>query len=267
MEQGAAAAPAKITDRFLAYLIDTVPFVVGYHATSIYLIAVRQRFADEPANYLRLGAFWLALYLGYHAAGAMAGSTIGKALMGLRVVDAEGASPGLGRALVRAFGLLLSTPLNLGFLWSFVNRDSRTWHDLLAGTYVVEARPKPQGERLATALGSLVTLAGLLLVSFWANTLRPTAEDRDAVARAYEGLSVLAEIQERHREAKGAYGRTLSDLAWASGDVEGFKAAMREIFEPDRFEIAGSESRYRITARAKDRARTPVTISGPPAAP
>lgn len=258
-----APALAKITDRFLAYLVDTVPFGVGYYAMSIYLIQVARRYPDVPAAWQRLALLWVALYVAYHAAGNLAGATIGKALMGLRVVGADGDRPRLPAAALRAVGLLLSTPLDLGFLWAFVDKDSRTWHDLLAGTRVVESRPKSPQESLVTASASLVTLLGLLAVSFWAHGLKPGQADLEAIARAEEGLAVLGEIQERHRAATGAYATSLAELAAASGDVRQFKAAMGQIFEPDRFRIAADASGYAISARARDRRRTLVTLSGP----
>lgn len=270
MNEEAAAPPslAKITDRFLAYLLDTVPFGVGYHASSIYLISIAGRLPDEPASRFKLACSWMALYVVYHAVGNMAGGTIGKALMGLRVAGPDWDRPSALRSAARAMGLLLSTPLNIGFLWAFVDRDSRTWHDLLAGTRVVEVRPKTQSESLVTALASLVTLFGLAVVSVWAQGLAPTPEDLEAIARAQQGLLVLAEVQERHKADLGSYTNSLADLAVASGDVAQFKAAMGQLFDPERFVLAASESRFSISARARDRRRTTVTLNGPlPSAP
>jgi uncharacterized RDD family membrane protein YckC len=30
--------------------------------------------------------------------------------------------------------------LGIGYLWMFTNRDRRTWHDLAAGTMVIDAK-------------------------------------------------------------------------------------------------------------------------------
>ncbi|MBI5200170.1 MAG: RDD family protein [Elusimicrobia bacterium] len=264
-QQPIAAAPAKITDRFLAYLLDTVPFGVGYHASAIYLIDLTGRVPE--AGRMKLVGAWVGLYVLYHALGNAMGATIGKALMGLRLDGPDGDRPSVGRAILRAFAMLLSTPMNAGFLWSFIDRDSRTWHDIIAGTRVVEARPKTRGEAVTTALASFVTLVGLLVVSFWANGLRPTNADLDAVAKAQQGLLVLAEVQESYKAAHGSYTNSLSELAVASGDVAQFKAAMGQIFDPEKFLIAANETRYSITARARDRRRTTVSFSGPASQP
>lgn len=83
----------------------------------------------------------VALAVGYFALlhGA-AGQTIGKWVMGLRVVSDREAPIGYRRALIRSAGYLLSAFFLLGFLWVLLNRERRAWHDLLAGTWVVRER-------------------------------------------------------------------------------------------------------------------------------
>jgi uncharacterized RDD family membrane protein YckC len=38
---------------------------------------------------------------------------------------------------LRWIATLVLAPLLLGFLWVFLNREKRAWHDYLAGTWVV----------------------------------------------------------------------------------------------------------------------------------
>ena len=67
------------------------------------------------------------------------GGSPGKLLLGLRVVDAKtGSKISFGRALAReSFGKVLSTlPLAVGWGMAFMRSDSRTLHDLVAGTRV-----------------------------------------------------------------------------------------------------------------------------------
>jgi uncharacterized RDD family membrane protein YckC len=74
------------------------------------------------------------------------GKTPGKALMGLQVVASGGRRVSFFRSVLRLIGYGLSTVfLYVGFLWIIVDRQSRAWHDHLAGTrviYVWEARPE-----------------------------------------------------------------------------------------------------------------------------
>ncbi len=67
------------------------------------------------------------------------GGSPGKLLLGLRVVDAKtGGKISFGRAIVRELlGKALSTvPLAIGWSMAFIRADSRTLHDLVAGTTV-----------------------------------------------------------------------------------------------------------------------------------
>lgn len=84
-------------------------------------------------------------FLFMHGSG---GQTVGKSLMGLHVVGADGRPLDPGRSLARVCGYVFSAlPLGVGFLLAaFPPR--RALHDYLAGTIVVRARdmPKPEGE-------------------------------------------------------------------------------------------------------------------------
>lgn len=70
-----------------------------------------------------------------------AGQTPGMKLMKIRVVrDEDGGPVGWGPALLRLVGYAISGAVfYLGFLWILVDKRKRGWHDLIAGTCVVEA--------------------------------------------------------------------------------------------------------------------------------
>jgi uncharacterized RDD family membrane protein YckC len=70
------------------------------------------------------------------------GQTPGKMILGLHVVRPGRPVPGIGPALVRE---LLGRPLSLlslglGYAWAGWDPWKQTWHDKLAGTYVVRSR-------------------------------------------------------------------------------------------------------------------------------
>jgi uncharacterized RDD family membrane protein YckC len=66
------------------------------------------------------------------------GYTIGKKIMGIRVVSVNGKQIGLIEAFVRSISKILSCFLLLGFFWMLWDEKSQTWHDKIAETYVVE---------------------------------------------------------------------------------------------------------------------------------
>ena len=68
------------------------------------------------------------------------GATVGKIVMGLRVVGPGGARLGFWRSLLRVIGYFISAfTFGLGFLWVIVNKRHHDWADKLAGTSVVYA--------------------------------------------------------------------------------------------------------------------------------
>jgi uncharacterized RDD family membrane protein YckC len=73
------------------------------------------------------------------------GSTVGKLIMGLRVVGPGGSRVGFWRSVRRVIGYVVSMfAVGLGFLWVIFNKRHHGWADKLAGTSVVymwHARP------------------------------------------------------------------------------------------------------------------------------
>ena len=67
------------------------------------------------------------------------GQTPGKMALGIKVVNAQGDVPGIGRAALREIlGKLASAIVFLlGFFWVGWDRQKRGWHDHIAGTFVV----------------------------------------------------------------------------------------------------------------------------------
>jgi uncharacterized RDD family membrane protein YckC len=88
-----------------------------------------------------------------------AGQTPGMRLLRMRVIDAYGDPPSIGRALVRIVGLGLSIGgFFLGCLWIGFSREKRGFHDLLAGTWVVRAEPlSVSPERALDDAGGVLT--------------------------------------------------------------------------------------------------------------
>ncbi len=66
------------------------------------------------------------------------GQTVGKRIMGLRVVRMDGKKMTFLGGLLRVLGYWLSAIVFfVGFLWVLFSNDRRAWHDKLAGTCVI----------------------------------------------------------------------------------------------------------------------------------
>lgn len=89
---------------------------------------------------------------------AVSGQTPGMRLMHMRVIDAWGDSPSVPRALLRIIGIGLSLSLfGLGWLWVAFSREKRGLHDLIAGTWVVAAKPVSAPPPTVRAVGAPTT--------------------------------------------------------------------------------------------------------------
>ena len=143
---------AGIFRRLAAYLIDVIPITVLFAVVSVFLAldpSDRGDIADssglegrvtllEERDQVRDGSFvlWI-LYSTILEASSLQG-TFGKRWLGIKVVDESGARLSLGRSTVRNVAKLLSfLPLGLGFIWALFRKDRRTWHDMIAKTYVI----------------------------------------------------------------------------------------------------------------------------------
>lgn len=70
--------------------------------------------------------------------GGVSGQTLGKKLLGLRIISVKGQLPGPARGALRLMAMALSlAPAGLGWLWALFDREHRALHDHLAGTYVI----------------------------------------------------------------------------------------------------------------------------------
>jgi uncharacterized RDD family membrane protein YckC len=74
---------------------------------------------------------------------ARSGQTPGMRPFNLYVVrDSDGGKISGGQAILRLLGMWVSAiPVYLGYIWIFIDARRRGWHDLIAGTVVIE-RPR-----------------------------------------------------------------------------------------------------------------------------
>ena len=134
---------AGSVSRFVAYAIDLLVSSAVFSLALAAISYVSQIVTGHSIHWNRstIGmaiAFvvWEFVYFGY--SWAVSGRTFGMAVLGIRVVRADGSTvqpkEGIIRALVFPLSFLL---FGLGFLGILVQREHRALHDLIAGTAVV----------------------------------------------------------------------------------------------------------------------------------
>jgi uncharacterized RDD family membrane protein YckC len=134
---------AGSVSRFLAYVIDLVVssglFALGLAATSFVAEVVTGHSVTWSRSNVVVAIIfgaWELFYFGY--SWAASGRTLGMAVLGLRVVRADGAGLDPWRGVVRALVFPLSFLFfGLGFLGILVQGEHRALHDLIAGSAVI----------------------------------------------------------------------------------------------------------------------------------
>jgi len=134
---------AGSVSRFVAYVIDAAVssglFALGLRVVSYAAQVVTGHSVTwnrQTTLVAVLFAVWEFLYFGY--SWAASGKTFGMAVLGVRVVRADGMIIDPWRGMLRALVFPLSFLLfGLGFVGILVQREHRALHDLIAGTAVV----------------------------------------------------------------------------------------------------------------------------------
>lgn len=144
---------AGFGSRFVAYLIDGL--LISLFLIAVILVVggllprrpVSGDLSPVEVAVTLISVVALFLPIGYFPFfWARNGQTPGMRLFGLRLVrDVDGGRVGTGAAIIRLIGLWVSgVVLYLGFVWIFIDRRRRGWHDLFAGTVMIK---DPTGRR------------------------------------------------------------------------------------------------------------------------
>ncbi|KAA0236287.1 MAG: hypothetical protein JJLCMIEE_00040 [Acidimicrobiales bacterium] len=141
---------AGAVSRYAAWWVDGIASVLLFYAIvwfGILVLGLFDRDYEMPDAKTGVWAIvfsgWVLVYL--WGCWTMWGKTVGKALLGLRVVRDDGGPLGPGRSAMRVIGYLVSAAVfMLGFIWIMFSKERRGWHDHIAKSAVVydwDARP------------------------------------------------------------------------------------------------------------------------------
>lgn len=257
--------PAGFNERFLAYFIDALPFVLGAFATFALMVkdgSARYSFAD--GNKCKLA--WIALYLLYETALSSGGrATLGKYLMGIRVKAVDGSDLPLAKAFIRSVSYFVSAaPLNLGYIIALFTPDKRALHDYLGGSRVISIRERSDwadGLVLAASWALMAILAGSWINQ---NFLRMGPEEKRVVATARTTISKVAKLEEIHKLKHGGYTEDMRRLAALTGNPAAVRNEILRTIEPNTLVISSDGRAYVISARARNWRKTKVEISSLP---
>jgi uncharacterized RDD family membrane protein YckC len=138
---GRRLAASLLDGLFLGFLTFLLVTALGFVALFIGIFRPEQIIPFDTLIIIVSAIFSLVYYVTYWS---KSGQTLGKTMLGLRVVDRAGSPPSTGKAILRFVGYLISAAVfSLGFVWIAFDQKRQGWHDKIAGTYVVEAETEP----------------------------------------------------------------------------------------------------------------------------
>ena len=205
---------ALMADSFLLSFIITPIIAIG-SAIAIPMLAGD---GNSPPNPTAMIVVMVLLYgsiflisVGYFVLleRSASGATIGKRLMGIRVVDKNGERIGFGRALGRFFAKILSSlPANIGYLLAAFTGRKQALHDFVAGTLVIdkatrsELGAKTSSVNIGVLVGvmAVVGIIGIGFVGILAAIALPAYQDYTLRAKVAgviaESASLKLEVSE-----------------------------------------------------------------------
>lgn len=254
--------PAGFNERFIAYVIDALPFVLAAYWTMGMMIS-SGNLANTTGAQLKWKLVWVALYLVYETWLSSGGrATVGKLIMGIRVRDKDGSDLSVPKAFFRSLGYFVSaTPVNLGYVLALFTPNKRALHDYIGGSRVISIK-----ERGDLAQGAVFAVSWALMLFFgvtWLNQtfLAMTPTEKRLVAQARRGVNAVAKLEEMHMDSYGMYTDDIRRLAAMSGDVARFRRELVDSIDPSSLVIATDGSDYVIKAKAKNWRKTEVAVS------
>ncbi len=250
---------AGVMERLVALLIDGGVISIIYQ---LFLVAALRWWLQPDLEQI----YWLLagvnvpfiLYETIFNSGGR--NTLGRALVGIRVVNRKTAEPlTLCQAFLRAIGYYISAVLLLcGFLLAYIDTERRALHDYLAGSIVVQARKKSWLEKTVLTLTGLVLLTAFTGYFYMQIFGAGSFTQKRMVLRAQKHLEKIGFLEESHRIHFGYYTNDLLRLSILSGDPVQFQRDTQAVLDRKDFRIGVSDRSYKIKARAKDTRKTPV---------
>ena len=129
----------------LAFFTFVVTFAIGFVGLFVQMYNPNEPLALSGLIIVCGAILSVIYYVGFWS---QSGQTIGKSLLGIKIIGKDGSSLSVGKALIRYIGYIVSAALwSLGFLWAAFDRKRQGLHDKIAGTYVVYVEEEfPDGD-------------------------------------------------------------------------------------------------------------------------
>ncbi|MCX7905228.1 MAG: RDD family protein [Elusimicrobiales bacterium] len=253
---------AGFNERFLAYVIDVFPFVfLNFYTLSL---AVKNNYiiySDTIETKWKI--FWILLFILYEVIFTSGGRvTLGKKILGIKVIHKNGGNLNLFQAFIRVIGYFISSfTINIGYLIALFTPNKRALHDFLASSVVIRTKEKSPFVEGVILIISWACLA--FLVGSWLNRtiLAVTPYEQKQINEAKRTLLKLAKLQEIHYRKYGFYTNDIKRLAELTGNVKAVRYELSKTLSEGSLEIASDGKNFIISAKAKNWRKTRVEVS------
>ena len=137
--------PCGLGRRLLAIVYDTLVLVALMMVATVPVVLITAGAHEESLTF-RMALQLYELAVGFAFLGSFwhfGGQTIGMRAWRIRVTDLNGERVSWRAAGIRYIVALFSwAALGLGFLWSLIDPEKRTWHDIVSETRLIHERPR-----------------------------------------------------------------------------------------------------------------------------
>ncbi len=253
---------AGFSERFLAYVIDTLPF--WFLAYFTYDMAALQGIIEKSARLLMFWKIlWVVLFFAYEVIFSSGGRvTIGKKMMGIKIQSLDGSNLSIAKAFLRTIGYFISAyTINLGYMIALFTPGKRALHDYIAGSRVIKV-----SERGDFLEGTVLVISWALIAFFLGSWIQRTVltlspSEQVQIAKARRTISKLAKLEEIHFQKYGFYTDDIKRLADLTRNIPAVRKELADNLAQNSLEIASNGKKYIITAKAKNWRKTMVETS------
>jgi uncharacterized RDD family membrane protein YckC len=136
---GPASQPGAAASSLLAYPFAAFADRAAAFVLDVILVLIVRQILDLPRNDDGAGVTFLLLLMYHIGFWGWKGTTVGGIICQLRIVRLDGSPLRFVDALVRGLASIFSLAvLGIGALWILRDPERQSWHDKIAGTYVVK---------------------------------------------------------------------------------------------------------------------------------
>lgn len=215
--------------RWVALIVDSIVLVLPLAVIAAVITPMTVGAMGEDGGAAVIYLLWLLAAPIYYASleSSEWQATIGKRLIGIKVVDLEGRRIGFGRALGRWLASSLSyLTFYIGFLLAALTERKQALHDFVAGTLVVDrwaytVSPEKQQQRMSgLVVGLIVFVVALVPISILAAIAIPAYHDYTVRARALEVLGTTGPAKTAIAEFVASDGSCPNDWSQLTGGAK-----------------------------------------------